>query len=527
MIRIRGKEYDVSEFRHIHPGGSEILDLCIGEPDSTALFESYHALCDQSGIAAIMRKYEHVVDRGSDHGSVHGSVRGSVRGFDHSSDHGSDRGSVRGSDHGQSYSFASDGFYATVRSRVRQYFAITRGRTSVANSKKASKASAAAVSAAAVSAAAVSAAAVSAAAESDSLRAYVKVTCGWRATVLLLWAGFATLQYQSLFRPDGVVRTVCSFASGVLLAGLVFNVTSNAITHGLSTSASTNKTLSLIHQPLVLSSHLLATVHSLRHHRSTGDFEMDPNMSNLLPFFRKSKFQPITRWTVGGCSDKLLIVAFVLSQAVFPGAMLAITVHYLIWVRTGHLWNMRLPKMSAPIRVFENFIQTLIAGAYYYAMIRYGGSYHTLVHLGGLNIAYFVGSAPNHDTYDSQLSNENNTASTTAADWSRLWDDAPADWGKLQVDATANFVTKSAILTRFLGGTNYHIEHHLFPTICSHRLAEIAPIVRACCAEFDIPYTTIDSPIFAFGQVFDMLIRVVNLPMSAPPERWLYGTTTI
>ncbi len=39
------------------------------------------------------------------------------------------------------------------------------------------------------------------------------------------------------------------------------------------------------------------------------------------------------------------------------------------------------------------------------------------------------------------------------------------------------------------GGLNYHIEHHLFPSIPQEHLHSIAPIVQKTCEEFNYPYT--------------------------------------
>lgn len=49
-IKIHGREYNISEFRYIHPCGAEILELCQNQPDCTALFESYHAFCDTKNM---------------------------------------------------------------------------------------------------------------------------------------------------------------------------------------------------------------------------------------------------------------------------------------------------------------------------------------------------------------------------------------------------------------------------------------------------------------------------------------------
>lgn len=53
-----GKKYDLSRFADYHPGGSEIIEYTRGLGDCTALFESYHAFSDISGILQSLAKYE-------------------------------------------------------------------------------------------------------------------------------------------------------------------------------------------------------------------------------------------------------------------------------------------------------------------------------------------------------------------------------------------------------------------------------------------------------------------------------------
>ena len=40
-----------------------------------------------------------------------------------------------------------------------------------------------------------------------------------------------------------------------------------------------------------------------------------------------------------------------------------------------------------------------------------------------------------------------------------------------------------------LGGLNYQIEHHLFPTMPRPNLRSAQPLVRAFCQEHGLPYT--------------------------------------
>ncbi|MCJ8164509.1 acyl-CoA desaturase [Pontibacter sp. E15-1] len=62
------------------------------------------------------------------------------------------------------------------------------------------------------------------------------------------------------------------------------------------------------------------------------------------------------------------------------------------------------------------------------------------------------------------------------------------DWAIHQLNTTANFARKSKLLSWYVGGLNFQIEHHLFPRICHIHYPDIAGIVKQTAAEFDIPY---------------------------------------
>ncbi|CAM9734059.1 unnamed protein product, partial [Choristocarpus tenellus] len=40
-----------------------------------------------------------------------------------------------------------------------------------------------------------------------------------------------------------------------------------------------------------------------------------------------------------------------------------------------------------------------------------------------------------------------------------------------------------------MGGINYQIEHHLFPSMSHMHYQDIAPIVQATCDDFGVPYS--------------------------------------
>jgi len=59
-----------------------------------------------------------------------------------------------------------------------------------------------------------------------------------------------------------------------------------------------------------------------------------------------------------------------------------------------------------------------------------------------------------------------------------------------QMVTTTNFSPKSKIMTWFIGGLNYQVEHHLFPNICHVHYKKISPIVERTAREFEIPYNS-------------------------------------
>ncbi|WP_299538103.1 acyl-CoA desaturase [uncultured Streptomyces sp.] len=63
-------------------------------------------------------------------------------------------------------------------------------------------------------------------------------------------------------------------------------------------------------------------------------------------------------------------------------------------------------------------------------------------------------------------------------------------WGHLRRQVLTSRNVRGAVLTDwFLGGLNYQIEHHLFPSMPRPHLRLAQPLVRAHCAAVGVPYT--------------------------------------
>ena len=61
-------------------------------------------------------------------------------------------------------------------------------------------------------------------------------------------------------------------------------------------------------------------------------------------------------------------------------------------------------------------------------------------------------------------------------------------WAIHQLHTTANFSRRNPLITWFVGGLNFQIEHHLFPNICHIHYRKISEIVKKTAEECGIPY---------------------------------------
>lgn len=61
-------------------------------------------------------------------------------------------------------------------------------------------------------------------------------------------------------------------------------------------------------------------------------------------------------------------------------------------------------------------------------------------------------------------------------------------WAAHEMKTTSNFATNNLFLTHLLGGLNFQVEHHLFPSICHVHYPQIKKIVQDTAREFKLPY---------------------------------------
>lgn len=63
-------------------------------------------------------------------------------------------------------------------------------------------------------------------------------------------------------------------------------------------------------------------------------------------------------------------------------------------------------------------------------------------------------------------------------------------WAIHQLHTTTNFAQKNKLLSWYVGGLNFQVEHHLFSNVCHVHYKDLSAIVKQTAMEYGLPYKT-------------------------------------
>lgn len=81
-------------------------------------------------------------------------------------------------------------------------------------------------------------------------------------------------------------------------------------------------------------------------------------------------------------------------------------------------------------------------------------------------------------------------------------------WAVHQIETTVDFARRNWLLSWYVGGLNYQIEHHLFPRICHIHYPALATLVEETCREFGLRYVAHDTFVAGLVSHFRLLRRM-------------------
>ncbi|MGB8190891.1 MAG: acyl-CoA desaturase [Chitinophagaceae bacterium] len=86
------------------------------------------------------------------------------------------------------------------------------------------------------------------------------------------------------------------------------------------------------------------------------------------------------------------------------------------------------------------------------------------------------------------------------------------EWAIHQIKTTANFAPQNKVISWFVGGLNYQVEHHLFPKVSHVHYPAISGIVKDACKKFDLPYNEYSTMSAAVASHFRMMKQLGKRP---------------
>jgi len=299
----------------------------------------------------------------------------------------------------------------------------------------------------------------------DSPRMYLKTG------VILAWFGasYALLVFAAATWWQGVLAAVSLALS---IAGIGFAIQHDANHGSYSSKESINRLLGITLDLLGASSYVWKWKHNIFHHTYTNLSGADediniPFLARLAPVQPHHGFHRVQQFYLW------LLYGFLLAKWQFVDDFKNVAQGRIAANRIPRPRRWALVELIAGKVAFLGwaFLVPLFFHPWWVVLLFYGATSFFVAVV--LSTVFQIAHCAAHASFPT-LSEEG---------------DVPNSWAVHEVESTVDFARRSRLLTWYLGGLNYQIEHHLFPKISHVHYPRIAPIVQAACADFGVKYT--------------------------------------
>jgi linoleoyl-CoA desaturase len=296
-------------------------------------------------------------------------------------------------------------------------------------------------------------------------------------SVILILAAVSLYTFL-LFSPmSWPVETCCSLVLGFILASIGFNVMHDANHGSYSSRKWVNELFGLTLNALGGNNFIWKQKHNIVHHTYTNIDGIDDDIAKS-PFIRMCGSQP---WVPAHRVQHLytpLLYAF--------SSMIWILYQDFEKYFKRKIVDTPLTKMSTADHLIF-WISKVLYLLFYIAIpvLLMGWQswllFFLAMHVGlglTLSIVFQLAHVVEETEFDSASGDEKQIEN---------------EWAIHQVKTTANFSPNRPILSWFVGGLNYQVEHHLFPRISHIHYPALSELVQKECAAFGLPYNSLPS----------------------------------
>ena len=298
---------------------------------------------------------------------------------------------------------------------------------------------------------------------------------------LLFFSSACFIYFAIIFGYLPISRNVLWILLGLNFACIGFNIMHDAGHNSYSKNKIINDLLVLSLNLVGGSSYLWRVKHNILHHTYTNVDGHDEDVA--AGPMRLHRNQPLKKWHRYQHIYGLL----------FYTATYAWWIWYLDYAKyfSGKINGHTFPKMK-----FKNHVIFWVSKIFYVGYIvvipwyflgfwQFLLGYSLLLIVCGFFISIIFQLAHIVEDVDNPLIDEDN--------------EIKEEWCVHQIRTTANFATKNKILSFFIGGLNFQIEHHLFPKVNHVHYAKLQPYIKDACIEKNVKYIENDTFFSAFA----------------------------
>ena len=466
---IHGKYYNLTNYMEKHPGGKFILEKTKGQGDLSAMYESYHAFSNIENIDKYLKTFEvkfktnktqnqYKVDKYNiiyiPKNNIYDAYLNIAESFEPISEENiseqetqSDIQEIEETQEIQNETQFDFTNYRKLTQKVKQSF---------------------------------------------KTREDVKANHEWHALVIVLIFTFFYSFYQGLFsNPQtllhkfavflpflsnplkvALLRTFFITLASASWMGIGFNVMHDGSHYAISTDPNINHYATKTWNALNGWNALLWFYHHVqRHHTYTGIENQDPDYDLYHPF-QVTSYEK-THW-FNTTLKKIHPYLFPFYFIIIPGQNLGQGFVYLYSTFNRNLWNFKLPDVQHTLEFYDTYDISLffLALLAYENVILLGNGYWLLLYFIQTNFFYMINIIFDHDLFENTIENKYHGK----------------DWVVQQISHSGNFCNGNLLWTKWFGGINHQIEHHLFPNMSNTHYTVIAPLVQDYCQTNGIPY---------------------------------------
>jgi linoleoyl-CoA desaturase len=275
-----------------------------------------------------------------------------------------------------------------------------------------------------------------------------------------------------------LVNIICCIIMGIGMAGIGLGISHQASHGTVSKYRFLNKLMSLTFNMLGMSSYLWHIKHDVFHHAYTNIYAKDEALKEGT-LFRFTKDTPFLK-----CHKFQHLYAFFI-YAIF-------TIFWAFALDFEKLWRYNANGSPNFKKHATSEIVTFWITKIYYVAICFIIPFYfkfTILNIAcGFLIVHITGSLI--ITHVLQVEHINTATDLLVSDENGF---VYKNWAQNQLEGTANFKCDNIILSWYLAGVNFQIEHHLFPEINAVHYPEISNIIKMVCAKYNLKYIEFSS----------------------------------